>query len=84
MPLIPDASRNVAAGMTVAASFIAGLYLGHDILIPLALAVLLSFVLAPIVRSLTRLMPNTPIHLGGSRKSRCACSRTADITSHKE
>lgn len=54
MPLIPDASRNVAAGMTVAAFLIAALYLGRDILIPLALAVLLSFILAPSVRWLAR------------------------------
>ncbi len=39
----------------IVASVIAGLYFGRDVLVPIALAVLLSFVLAPMVVALTRL-----------------------------
>ena len=41
--------------LLVAAVVVAGLYFGRDILIPLALAVLLSFLLAPVVRAFRRL-----------------------------
>jgi len=41
--------------LLVAALVVAGLYFGRDILIPLALAVLLSFLLAPAVRGFRRL-----------------------------
>jgi predicted PurR-regulated permease PerM len=43
-----------AAGAVVAAMIIAALYFGRDVFIPLALAILLSFVLAPLVRFLQR------------------------------
>jgi predicted PurR-regulated permease PerM len=43
---------NGAAGMIIAALLIAGLYAGQDLLIPLALAGLLGFVLTPLVRRL--------------------------------
>jgi predicted PurR-regulated permease PerM len=46
----PSAVVNGAAGMSIAALLIAGLYAGQDLLIPLALAGLLGFVLAPLVR----------------------------------
>jgi predicted PurR-regulated permease PerM len=48
----PSAAVNGAAGMIIAALLIAGLYAGQDLLIPLALAGLLGFVLAPLVRRL--------------------------------
>ena len=52
----PGASTSVAvngaAGMIIAALLITGLYVGRDLLIPLALAGMLSFVLAPLVRRL--------------------------------
>jgi predicted PurR-regulated permease PerM len=48
----PSAVVNGAAGMIVAALLIAALYAGQDLLIPLALAGLLGFVLAPLVRRL--------------------------------
>jgi len=41
-----------AAGMNIAALLIAALYVGRDLLVPLALAGILSFVLAPLVRKL--------------------------------
>jgi len=50
----PSGTVNGAAGMIIAALFIAALYVGRDLLIPLALAGLLSFVLAPLVRRLVR------------------------------
>ncbi len=52
MPLIADSIRNLSASLTVMAIVIAGLLLGRDVLIPLALATLLAFILAPIVRAL--------------------------------
>lgn len=53
MPLLSDSLRNLAASLTVAALLIAALVLGRDILVPLIIAVLLAFVLSPIVRALT-------------------------------
>jgi predicted PurR-regulated permease PerM len=49
----PSAVVNGAAGMIIAALLIAALYAGHDLFVPLALAGLLEFVLAPLVRRLT-------------------------------
>ena len=43
-----------AAGLTVIAIILAGLYLGQDVLIPLAIAFLISFALSPAVTWLTR------------------------------
>jgi predicted PurR-regulated permease PerM len=43
---------NCAAALTIAALVIVGLYGGRDLLIPLALAGLLSFILFPLVRRL--------------------------------
>jgi len=48
----PSAIVNGAAGMIIAALLIVGLYVGRDLLIPLALAGILSFILAPLVRRL--------------------------------
>ena len=39
-----------APNVLIAAIIVAALYLGRDVLLPIALAVLLSFVLAPLVR----------------------------------
>jgi len=47
----PSAVKS-AAGLTTVALIIAALYVGRDLLIPLALAGLLSFILAPLVRRL--------------------------------
>src|SRR4030095_11704038 len=43
------------ATVLVAAAIVAALYFGREVLLPMALAVLLSFVLAPAVRLLQRL-----------------------------
>jgi predicted PurR-regulated permease PerM len=48
----PAAVVNGAAGMIIGALLIAALYVGRELLIPLALAGLLTFVLAPLVRRL--------------------------------
>ena len=48
----PSAAVNGAAAMIIAALLIEALYVGRDLLIPLALAGMLSFVLAPLVRRL--------------------------------
>ncbi len=52
MPLFADNIRNLHASLIVMALVIAGLVLGKDILIPLALATLIAFMLAPVVRLL--------------------------------
>lgn len=44
-----------AAGLVIAALLIAGLYVGRDVLIPLAIAILISFALSPLVGRLVRL-----------------------------
>src|SRR4051812_47554322 len=49
----PSAVVNGAAGLVVAALVILGLYEGRDLLIPLAIAAILSFILFPLVRRLT-------------------------------
>jgi predicted PurR-regulated permease PerM len=57
--LSPSAVVNAAAGMIIAALLIAALYIGRDLLIPLALAGLLGFVLSPLVRRLEHVgVPN--------------------------
>jgi predicted PurR-regulated permease PerM len=43
-------NESVAGKMIVATIVLAGLYIGRDLLVPIALAILLSFVLAPLVR----------------------------------
>lgn len=54
-------SLRFMAGMVIAALFIAGLYAGRTILVPLALAFLLSFVLDPLVVRLKRFgLPRLP------------------------
>lgn len=50
MPLLSDSVRHLAAAMIVAALVIATLIIGRTVLIPLAGAVIISFVLAPVVR----------------------------------
>jgi predicted PurR-regulated permease PerM len=52
-----DLGRRARATDTIiiAVAVIAALYFGHDVLVPIALAVLLSFVLAPVVAALGRL-----------------------------
>jgi predicted PurR-regulated permease PerM len=55
-PMWPGGSPtavNGAAGLTIVALIIAALYVGRDLLIPLALAGILSFILAPLLRRLT-------------------------------
>ncbi len=55
------ASLRVASGFLVAAVVICGLYFGRDILVPLALAILLAFVLDPLVTRLKRWgLPRAP------------------------
>lgn len=44
----------VASAFAIAAIFVAELYFGCDVLVPIALAVLLSFVLFPLVRLLQK------------------------------
>lgn len=55
MPLLSDSLRNLSSSLLIAALLIAGLVAGQDVLIPLTLAVLLAFILSPIVRWMARL-----------------------------
>lgn len=54
MPLLASSLHGLASGVVVAAAIVAAIVLGRDLFIPIALATLLSFVLTPIVRLLTR------------------------------
>jgi predicted PurR-regulated permease PerM len=51
----PDAQLRFAASVVVAAIVVAGVYFGRPILVPLALAILFAFALAPVVTWLRRL-----------------------------
>jgi predicted PurR-regulated permease PerM len=51
----PAASNRTLTGLAVAASIVAALYFGKEVLFPVTLAVLLSFVLSPLVRVLRKL-----------------------------
>lgn len=54
MPMLADNLRTLQASLIIAALIIAGLIFGADLLIPLAIATILSFILNPIVRKLVR------------------------------
>ncbi len=54
MPMFADNLRTLHSSMMVAALIIAALVLGAELLIPLAIATILSFMLSPIVRRLVR------------------------------
>lgn len=49
MPLISESLRNISAALMVGAILIAALVLGKDVLIPLTLAMVLAFILSPVV-----------------------------------
>lgn len=51
----PSSSQTIAYGLIIFLSLCAILYFGRDILIPVALAILLSILLAPVVRGLQKL-----------------------------
>ncbi|MGE0768892.1 MAG: AI-2E family transporter [Hyphomicrobiaceae bacterium] len=53
MPMLTDSVRQLSAAMIVAALTITMLILGQTVLIPLAGAIIASFILAPVVRWLT-------------------------------
>lgn len=53
MPLLSDSVRQLAAALIVAALLITGLIIGKTVLIPLAGAAIISFILAPVVRRMT-------------------------------
>jgi len=53
MPLLSDSVRQLAAAMVVAALIIVMLIVGQTVLIPLAGAIIVSFILAPVVRRMT-------------------------------
>ncbi len=54
MPMFADNLRTLHASLTITALMIAALVLGADLLIPLAIATILSFILSPIVKKLVR------------------------------
>jgi len=53
MPLLADSLRNLSASMIIMALVVTALFVGSAILIPLAIAIVIAFVLAPVVRWLT-------------------------------
>ena len=52
MPMASNSMRDLAAFLIVTALLILALVLGRDVLMPLALATILAFILAPVVRFL--------------------------------
>ncbi|HEY2532543.1 MAG TPA: AI-2E family transporter [Xanthobacteraceae bacterium] len=52
---MPGKSDRTLTGLAVAAAIVAALYFGKEVLLPVTLAVLLSFVLSPVVRVLRKL-----------------------------
>jgi len=52
MPMASNSIRDLAAFLIVTALLILALVLGRDVLMPLALATILAFILAPLVRFL--------------------------------
>ena len=54
MPMLADNLRTLHASLMITALVIAALVLGADLLIPLAIATILSFILSPIVKKLVR------------------------------
>jgi predicted PurR-regulated permease PerM len=54
MPILTDNLRTLHASLVITALVIAALVLGADLLIPLAIATILSFILSPIVKKLVR------------------------------
>lgn len=53
MPLLADSLRNLSASLIVMALVVAALVVGSAIFIPLAIAIIIAFILAPLVRWLT-------------------------------
>lgn len=65
MPLLADNLRNLSATLIVSALLIAALVLGRDLFIPLAIAVIIAFVLAPVVQWFTaRRVPQSVAAIG--------------------
>lgn len=54
MPMLADSVRSLSSMLIIAAILIAGLHHGQDILVPLAVSIILAFILAPLVRALSR------------------------------
>lgn len=54
MPLLADSLRSLQASLTIFAVVVAGLVLGKEILIPMALATIFAFILAPLIRRMTQ------------------------------
>jgi predicted PurR-regulated permease PerM len=50
MPLLADSLRNLTASLIVIALTVGALYVGSSIFIPLAIAIVIAFILAPLVR----------------------------------
>ena len=50
MPLLADSLRHLSASLIIMALIIAALVLGRDLFIPLAVAMVIAFILAPVVR----------------------------------
>src|SRR5262249_26680636 len=61
MPLLGSSSLQVGVTLVIMAIVILGLSLGAEILIPLAIAIIFAFILAPIVRQLERRRLPQPI-----------------------
>lgn len=55
MPMVADTVRSLSAALVAAGLMIAAIVLGREILVPLALATIIAFILAPAVHRLSRM-----------------------------
>jgi predicted PurR-regulated permease PerM len=58
MPMASTTIRDLAASLIVTALLVLGLVLGRQVLVPFALATILAFILAPVVRFLIAHRPS--------------------------
>jgi predicted PurR-regulated permease PerM len=65
MPLLADSLRNLSASLIIIALVITALVVGRDLFIPLAVAMVIAFILAPVVRWLAaRSVPHAVAAVG--------------------
>jgi predicted PurR-regulated permease PerM len=65
MPLLGDSLRNLSASLIIMALVIGALVVGRDLFIPLAVAMVIAFILAPVVRWLAaRQVPHSVAAVG--------------------
>jgi len=73
MPMASTTIRDLAASLIVTALLVLGLVLGRQVLVPFALATILAFILAPVVRFLIAHRPSRAARPGGRLRDDRLC-----------